>query len=166
MNSSVFRPFAQPDWLQRPWQGVRRWLGVPAWRRKLHRAVPPLIGLVRRAHRPRALPPIDEPLLMQMRSELSGALNRHPLTRTVAPALALVERALRQPHGAGLHRLPMAALQDAIVHLDVLADSARHDALHRLGIHLQRVQAQQAHQWLGRSEASGASGARGEERRG
>ncbi|MEP6874724.1 MAG: hypothetical protein ABI887_10175 [Burkholderiales bacterium] len=56
-------------------------------------------------------------------------LNRHPRARPVMPALLLLERALRQPDGRGIDRLPPDVMRDALAHLDRMADSCSGAAL-------------------------------------
>jgi len=56
-------------------------------------------------------------------AELTRTLDRHEMSRSVMPALALLERALHATSGRGETRLAAPVLWDAINHINMLADS-------------------------------------------
>jgi len=61
--------------------------------------------------------------LSELGRELTLTLDRHRLSRSVMPALVLLERALRHSTPRGVGRLASPVLWDAVNHLDVLADT-------------------------------------------
>lgn len=61
--------------------------------------------------------------LSELGLELTRTLDRHRLSRSVMPALVLLERALRHSTPRGVGRLASPVLWDAVNHLDVLADT-------------------------------------------
>jgi hypothetical protein len=58
----------------------------------------------------------------ELRTELTLNLDRHRLSRSVMPALALLERALSRRGSAGLTRLAAPVLWDAVNQLNVLSE--------------------------------------------
>jgi hypothetical protein len=58
-----------------------------------------------------------------MARELTCTLDQHRMSRSVMPALVLLERALSRTAGRGVARLASPVLWDAINHLDMLADN-------------------------------------------
>jgi hypothetical protein len=61
--------------------------------------------------------------LLELGGELTRTLDRHAMSRSVMPALALLERALAGSSGRGVGRLSAPVLWDAINHINVLSDS-------------------------------------------
>jgi len=72
-------------------------------------------------------------------AELTRTLDRHEMSRSVMPALALLERALRAASGRGEARLAAPVLWDALNHLNVLADSWQGTGLRALQHRLSAV---------------------------
>jgi len=124
--------------LQRYLQGVFR-RGAAAPPEPLVAAAPP--RRVSQADRPVAthVAPLNASSLAQVRADLAQLLDRHPLARTVLPALARLERALAKPAGAGIERLSGAELLACCEHLDESVESWRSEALWVLRVHLQAV---------------------------
>jgi hypothetical protein len=78
-------------------------------------------------------------VLSDMRIELTALLDQHPMSRSVMPALACLEQALRLPKGSGIERLPGPVLSNCCERLDHLLADSISDALWALRIHLQAV---------------------------
>lgn len=72
---------------------------------------------------PAPAPSADEREQRVLGGELTRTLDRHAMSRSVMPALALLERALVAPSGRGEARLAAPVLWDAINHVNMLADT-------------------------------------------
>lgn len=71
----------------------------------------------------RRVRPAEREDLIELGLELTRTLDRHRMSRSVMPALVLLERALRQATARGVSRLASPVLWDAVNHLDMLADN-------------------------------------------
>lgn len=85
---------------------------------------------------PRSMPPAEQADLIELGLELTRTLDQHRMSRSVMPALVLLERALRRATGRGVGRLASPVLWDAVNHLDMLADSWQGSRLAVLRRHL------------------------------
>jgi len=85
---------------------------------------------------PRSLPPAEQEDLIELGQELTRTLDQHRMSRSVMPALVLLERALRDATGRGVGRLASPVLWDAVNHLDMLADGWQGSRLAVLRRHL------------------------------
>jgi hypothetical protein len=85
---------------------------------------------------PRSLPPAGQDDLIELGLELTRTLDQHRMSRSVMPALVLLERALLHATGRGVGRLASPVLWDAVNHLDMLADGWQGSRLAVLRRHL------------------------------